>query len=316
MTKSLALSIVCGSRLPIPRDIISRSVWHPSGWLTQQSACIANLHIQCTLVTPMLMLAVPQAPAQRFTSFMEAPCGIQPSRAADVANLSKAQLMIHHSALRSGQQHGELHQHTSLPHCAQHGQHMPLFSAPVGQLDETAVMQSERTHSTPLQQRPQFVPDPFNQRQQQPQQQRQQSHEQQPHGSAFHSVGTETNKAPIQNMDQTSLMHHAMLAPKTPALAEPLPAGTDSVTEPAQQMPQQPLRCNPNDSLTAQSATSVRPLGPEAMETVRAVFVQQQDTFLQQLYGLHCAARRQAQQVATCGDQASYHAAIQKVSRM
>lgn len=55
-------------------------------------------------------------------------------------------------------------------------------------------------------------------------------------------------------------------------------------------------------------------LAAKTFEATRALMLRQQDTFTHQLFGLHCAVRRQAQQIATCRDQASYRLALQKVS--
>lgn len=61
------------------------------------------------------------------------------------------------------------------------------------------------------------------------------------------------------------------------------------------------------------AARSKQSLAAETFEATRALMLRQQDTFTHQLFGLHCAVRRQTQQVATCRDQASYRHALQKV---
>lgn len=123
--------------------------------------------------------------------------------------------------------------------------------------------------------------------------------------------------------------------PPQPAL-QPLPAALQQPQAQLQAQHQQPhhLRARPSqhseqdapvaaqqqapvDGTSARCAgepasVALMQLGAAAFEAVQATLLRQQDTFTQQLYGLHCAVRRQAQQVATCRHPRAYAAALQQ----
>mmetsp|Transcript_7303 Transcript_7303/g.21535 ORF Transcript_7303/g.21535 Transcript_7303/m.21535 type:complete len:918 (+) Transcript_7303:2012-4765(+) len=108
---------------------------------------------------------------------------------------------------------------------------------------------------------------------------------------------------------------HSPPQPQQQTAAHASPQTPQQVLQPSpqqQQRQQAGAAPRPPRRVTGVAAEAQRQLGAAAFEAVRATMLRQQDIFTQQLYGLHCAVRRQAQQVAACEEPRAYAAALQQ----